>query len=121
MTVRRLKLPDDVPEPLRELGPEGRRAWVRLWQLGKRWISTDLDIDHVTILCESIDERSLLRGEVLERGDWRERVALRTLDDQILRMMGELGLNPMERAKLDVGEGPKGRLAELRAARAARS
>lgn len=121
MTVRRKKpaLPEGVPEPLRELGPEGMRAWLRVWTLGSPWIRLDADIELVTILCESIDERSILRLEVLENGEWRDRVALRTLDDQIMRMMGDLGLNPMERAKLDIVEGPKGRLAELRAARAA--
>lgn len=121
MTVRRrkLSLPDGVPEPLRELGPEGLRVWVRVWTMGSSWIQASVDIDHVMILCESIDERSILRLDVLENGEWRDRVALRTLDEQIMGMMGDLGLNPMERAKLDVGEAPKGRLAELRAARAA--
>ncbi len=91
--------------------------WDRIWGLNSRWISETLDIDHVMILCESVDERVALRLRVFQENEWRDRVALRTLDDQIADMMGLLGLNPTERAKLNVGEAPVGRLAELRAAR----
>jgi hypothetical protein len=95
--------------------------WDRIWAMRNRWISEALDIDHVTILCESVDERVALRVKVFRDGEWRDRVALRALDEQIAVMMGALGLNPSERAKLNVGEAPKGRLAELRAARAKQS
>ena len=107
----------EVPQPARPLGDEGSKVWQRIWSMRNRWISEALDVDHVTILCESIDERVDLRATVLSTGEWRDRVALRALDEQIATMMGALGLNPSERAKLDVGEAPKGRLAELRAAR----
>lgn len=110
-----------VPDPVRPLGSRGTDVWGRIWSLGQPWISTSTDLDHVTLLCEAIDERALLRDSVLARGDWRDRVALRSLDDQIDRMMGALGLNPTDRAKLNVGEAPKGRLAELRASRASRT
>lgn len=116
-TVTQLPYPA-TPDPARPLGPEGARMWQRIWSMRNRWISEALDLDHVTILCESVDERAALRTTVLETGEWRDRVALRALDEQIATMMGALGLNPSERAKLDVGEAPKGRLAELRAARA---
>jgi hypothetical protein len=111
----------EIPTPLRELAPDGRDMWTRLWSMNSPWISTLIDLDHVTLLCESIDERVALRQRVLVDGDWRDRVALRALDEQIDRMMGALGLNPTDRAKLDVGEAPKGRLAELRASRASRA
>lgn len=107
-----------APDPLRPLGVEGLAMWHRIWAMRNRWISDSLDLDHITILCESIDERTELRSTVLSTGEWRDRVALRALDEQIATMMGALGLNPSERAKLNVGEAPKGRLAELRAARA---
>lgn len=107
-----------APDPLRPLGREGMAMWERVWAMRSRWISRSLDIDHITMLCESVDERVALRVQVLRGGEWRDRVALRTLDDQVTAMMGALGLNPTERAKLNVGEAPKGRLAELRAARA---
>lgn len=84
------------------------------------WISSTVDLDHVTLLCEAMDERSALREMVLTSGDWRDRVALRALDDQIDKMLASLGLNPTERARMNVGEAPKGRLAELRAARGGR-
>jgi hypothetical protein len=60
--------------------------------------SMDVDLDHVTLLCEWV----ALRQRVLADGNWWDRVALRALDDQIDRMMGALGLNPTDRAKLDV-------------------
>ena len=110
-----------VPDPVRPLGIRGTDVWERIWSLGQPWILASTDLDHVTLLCEAIDERALLRDSVLASGDWRDRVALRSLDDQIDRMMGALGLNPTDRAKLNVGEAPKGRLAELRASRASRA
>ena len=110
-----------LPVPLRPLLDEGAQMWIRIWKLRGQWISPSADLDHVTLLCETIDERALLRKSVLAHGDWRDRVALRSLDDQIDRMMGALGLNPTDRAKLNVGEAPKGRLAELRASRASRA
>lgn len=117
-TVHALPPVPSLPEPLRPLGPEGKKMWDRVWEMRNRWISTTLDLDHVTILCETVDERVALRVRVFRDNEWRDRVALRALDDQIERMMGALGLNPTERAKLNVGEAPKGRLAELRDARA---
>lgn len=89
------------PEPLRPLGQEGRRMWDRIWSMGNKWISADIDVDHVTVLCESVDERVALRVKVLRDGEWRDRVALRALDEQIDRMMGALGLNPTERARMN--------------------
>ena len=115
------ELPAGIPAPLRELAPDGRDMWVRLWSMNNQWISPQVDLDHVTLLCEAVDERVALRRQVLADGDWRDRVALRSLDDQIDRMMGALGLNPTDRAKLNVGEAPTGRLAELRASRASRA
>ena len=107
------------PEPLRPLGSEGLKLWARIWEMRNRWISQALDIDHVTLLCESVDERVALRVRVFRDGEWRDRVALRALDTQITEMMGALGLNPTERAKLNVTEPTQGRLADLRAARGA--
>lgn len=109
-------LPADYPDPPRPLGTEGTRLWQRVWDLRSTWISRDIDLDHVALLCESMDERVALRVRVLRDGAWRDRVALRALDMQINALMTQLGLNPSERAKLNVTEAPKGRLAELRAA-----
>jgi hypothetical protein len=106
------------PVPPRPLGREGTRLWNRIWGMRKSWISEDLDLDHVTMLCESVDERVTLRVRVFQSGEWRDRVALRALDEQVDGALGALGLNPVQRAKLNVqAEAPKGRLAELRAAR----
>lgn len=91
------------PDTPRPLGVEGMKLWVRIWLLDKKWIDRELDLDHVAILCECMDERVSLRVRVLREGEWRDRVALRNLDDQMVKMMGSLGLNPADRASLDTG------------------
>lgn len=108
----------ETPEPLRPLGKEGTRAWERVWALRRRWIDTDLDIEHVQLLCEAMDERVALRVKVLQSSDWRDRVALRALDAQVNDMLGRLGLTPADRERVSTG-GPAegGKLAALRAAR----
>lgn len=107
-----------TPRPPRPLGREGTLLWKRIWGMDKPWISEAIDIDHVTMLCESIDERVALRVTVLRGGDWRDRVALRALDSQIADLMSKLGLNPSDRSGLGLVEAPRGKLAELRAKRA---
>lgn len=99
--ITALPTPPPTLEPLRPLGQEGRRMWERVWEMRSKWIVQDLDVDHVTMLCESVDERVGLRVKVLRDGEWRDRVALRALDEQIDRMMGSLGLNPSERARMN--------------------
>jgi len=91
-----------APQPVRALGDEGSKMWARIWELGSPWISQVMDLDHITLLCESVDERQPLRATVLAGGEWRDRVALRALDVQIANLMGALGLNPSERAKLNL-------------------
>ena len=51
-----------TPEPLRPLGSEGQNMWERIWQAGRAWISPTTDIEHVMILCETMDERVQLRA-----------------------------------------------------------
>lgn len=105
-----------APTPPRPLGREGRALWRRIWAERRPWISPKDDLDHVTILCESVDERVALRVQVLRGGEWRDRVALRALDAQIDQLMSKLGLNPTDREALGVGKGAKkgGKLQEMR-------
>ena len=52
-----------------------------------------------------MDERSQLRLQVLRgTGDWRDRVALRSLDAQLQTMLSLLGMSPTDRTKLGVAE-----------------
>lgn len=96
---------NDTPTPPRPLGPEGLKLWNRIWDQGRTWISPDTDLEMVTLLCESMDERSQLRLLVLRgTGDWRDRVALRSLDGQLQTMLSLLGMSPTDRSKLGVAE-----------------
>jgi hypothetical protein len=106
MTTERM--PRGTPTPPRPLGQHGRELWLRVWALRKPWIDKRLDLDHVCLLAESVDERMRLRFQVLQDGSWRDRVALRQLDGQIADLMGALGLNPTDRRALraaDSGDG----------------
>lgn len=95
----------NLPEPLRPLSPEGTKAWNRIWESGTHWISGLTDVQVVQLLCESEDERLKLRYVVWnDLGDWRDRVALRSLDTFILSIYSLLGFNPTDRTRLGVGE-----------------
>lgn len=89
--------------PPRPLGQEGLRLWERVWALQRPWIEEATDLDFVALLCESMDERVMLRVSVLQTGAWRDRVALRQLDGQIADLMAGLGLNPTDRRALAAG------------------
>lgn len=108
-----------TPKPPRPLGPEGTKLWKRIWGLQATWIDRATDLDHVLVLCESIDERVALRVKVLrDPDDWRTRNQLRNLDGQINDALAALGMNPTQRKALRVEAAEvKGRLAELRAVR----
>jgi len=112
-----LPLAGSPPEPPRTLGTEGRRLWDSIWGLRRPWIDRAADLEHVAMLCESMDERQFVRLKALRGDDWRDRVALRNLDAQIATLMGALGLNPVDRKSLNVGGGgdANSRLANLRA------
>ena len=55
-------------------------------------------------MCETMDERSQLRLSVLRGSDWRDRVALRSIDDQLASMLSALGFNPLDRSRLGIAE-----------------
>jgi hypothetical protein len=93
-----------IPEPLRPLGQEGRRMWDRIWSSGQSWIAPSTDIELVQLACEAMDERVSLRVTVLRGGDWRDRVALRSLDGDIRNMLSALGMTPTDRSRLGVAE-----------------
>ncbi|MFZ9845469.1 MAG: phage terminase small subunit P27 family [Candidatus Nanopelagicaceae bacterium] len=94
----------ETPTPPRPLGPEGLKLWNRIWDEGKSWISPASDLEVVILLCESMDERTQLRLQVLKGSDWRDRVALRSLESQIVSMLSAIGFDPVSRTKLGVAE-----------------
>ena len=94
----------EPPKPPRPLGVEGFKLWVRVWEGGKTWISPASDLEHVLLLCETLDERTALREQVFAGAEWRDRVALRALDHQISSMLASIGFNPVERSRLGFAE-----------------
>jgi hypothetical protein len=107
----------DIPDPPRPLGPDGLKFWSRLWRMPCPWINPVLDLEHVAILCELMDERGMLRLNVLQAGDWRQRNGLRAIENQMIDMIAALGLNPAERKAIQSGGGERAqdtRLAQIR-------
>jgi hypothetical protein len=87
------------PKPIRPLGQVGTDAWNRMFTDDADWIEQSMDLELLQIVCEQIDERAALRFKVLRDGDWRERNALRALDQQILTGLSLLGLTPADRQR----------------------
>jgi hypothetical protein len=112
---------DGVPDPLRPLMFEGQRQWNRIWSEGAVWLSLHTDIELVQLLCEATDEREVLRSVVMS-GDceWRDRVGLRSLDDQIKSILSALGFTPVDRTRMGVAEVRSVSKLEALQARAAR-
>lgn len=110
-----------APEPHRPLGEVGRDLWERTWRSGAAWLRPDSDAETVLLVCEQQDERQRLRVIVL--GDplaHRERKALRDLEKQISAGLATLGMNPVDRGRLQVGEIKENEFAKLHAKIAAR-
>lgn len=104
-SVTALPAADGVPVPLRPLLNQGQRMWERIWSDGAIWLSPHTDIELVQMLAETMDEREGLRGYVLSgEAEWRDRVALRSIDDQIKSMLSALGFTPVDRTRMGVAE-----------------
>jgi hypothetical protein len=93
-----------VPEPARPLLKYGMEFWEKVWGSGLTWISANTDAELLLMTCELVDERWNLRIRVMQSNDWRERRALRELDDRIIRNLSLLGFTPADRSKLGVAE-----------------
>ena len=93
-----------VPDPSRPLLKYGKEFWDKVWGSGLSWISANTDAELLLMTCELVDERWNLRVRVMQSNDWRERRALRELDDRIIRNLSLLGFTPADRSKLGVAE-----------------
>lgn len=93
-----------LPEPARPLLKYGREFWDKVWLNGLQWISVNTDSELLLMTCELVDERWNLRVRVMQSNDWRERRALRELDDRIIRNLSLMGFTPADRSKLGVAE-----------------
>lgn len=93
-----------VPDPSRPLLKYGREFWDKVWFAGLQWISPNTDAELLLMTCELVDERWNLRVRVMQSNDWRERRALRELDDRIIRNLSLMGFTPADRSRLGVAE-----------------
>ena len=93
-----------IPDPLRPLGQEGKRMWDRIWAGAAAWVAPTTDIELVQLTCEAMDERIALRVAVLRGSDWRDRVALRSLEHELRSMLSALGMTPVDRTRMGVAE-----------------
>lgn len=107
-----------VPEAPRPLGVVGAGMWESVW-VSASWLDPESDLQAVLVLCETLDERVVLRDRVLQAMDWRERAGLRALDEQVSQAMDALGLTPRSRSRLAVAvqESPFDELARRKARR----
>ena len=110
-----------APEPHRVLGDQGRNLWDRVWRSCAAWLRPESDAEQVLIVCEQTDKRTRLRKLVLaDPLAHRERKALRELEKQIMSGLASLGMNPVDRGRLQVGEIKENEFAKLHARIAAR-
>jgi len=72
-----------TPEPLRHLWPNGLAVWTHIWSGSVYEAAQPTVVELAQLVCEQIDERFKLRVDVLNHGQWRDRAALRALDQQI--------------------------------------
>ena len=93
-----------IPEPPRKLFEPGQELWNRVWASGVAWISPVTDIDLLLLVCEQIDERFKLRGQVWQSNRSDERAALRRLEQQIVQNLSLLGFSPADRSRLGIAE-----------------
>ena len=94
-----------APSPHRPLGPEGAKVWRKVWNASHLWMSPDSDTEALLMLCETIDERVIVKEMLAETpGDVACRRTLRLIDAQITTYLRLLGLTPTDRAKFGVAE-----------------
>jgi hypothetical protein len=78
---------DSIPLPPRPLDAAGSALWAHAHETGE----VRGCLEPLVILCEQADERAALRlGLTVD--DWRSRVALRAIDQQITDGLERLGL-----------------------------
>lgn len=117
--------PDDYqpPTPIRPLRARGQEFWEWAWRSGTSWLHPIIDREAVQMVADMVDERDLLRARVMspeDWRDWRDRSQLRMLDKALIAGMGDLGFNPVDRARMMVNPSKTSALDELMQRRQAR-
>lgn len=111
-----LELQTGKEEPLRPLGPAGRRLWDDIFARGELWVSGRTDTQLTQMVCEQIDRRELLRKQLEEQPHERARhMSINEVEKLIASNLGLLGFTPTDRSRLGVAEVRKNsKIAELK-------
>lgn len=90
---------EGIPTPPETLKGSGLEAWQRIFT-DCSWVHRVIDVTIVTIFCEGLEERDILKELLAEDStNWRARTGLRELEKQLLSDMAILGLTPSDRAR----------------------
>jgi len=92
-------------EPLRPLGPDGRRLWDDIFGQGRLWVSGRTDSQLMQMVCEQIDRRSRLLV-ILENTpeDRASNMSVNEVEKLIAGNLALLGFTPTDRTRLGVAE-----------------
>ena len=102
-------------EPLRELGPAGKKFWDSIFGAGEMWISIRTDTQLVQMVCEQLDRRERLR-ELWEANpsDRALNMSLFDTEKAVVSSLSLLGFTPADRTRLGlVSAKTKSKLQEL--------
>jgi hypothetical protein len=90
---------------------------VSVLEQGAPWLAAT-DATKLAMLRETLEERSVVRAQVMETGSPDLRKALRELDKQAASLLSECGFDPAARSRLGLAEvKAASKLEELRAKR----
>lgn len=116
-----LPMAGGVPEPPAELGLAGRDLWARAWGEAITWVSPDSDWPLVVAACVAADAVGLARERYFATRDTKDLRGFIQANEQLVKMLAELGFTPVSRSRLGVAEVKKANaLDELLSRRAER-
>jgi hypothetical protein len=91
------------PDPIAELGENGKAFWQVAWSTP--WLSHKTDYWLVHITAQALDEREQVREALAEDPyDRKLRTTLRELDKQVISSYSLMGFTPSDRSRLGVAE-----------------
>jgi P27 family predicted phage terminase small subunit len=105
----------EIPDPPKGLKEPGKSVWLRLWSIGRAWLSTETNYDIMARLCEAHNERKAIQKEIKKHGYLVDGklggivgnpavTQLRQLEALMTRWESECGFTPVSRTRLGLAE-----------------